>query len=279
MLAHSLLSPKTAEPNRYMLFLHGILGTRANWRGIARRFVEGRRGWGAVLVDLREHGESLGLSGSPTVSAAAADIVELERSLGLPIAGALGHSFGGKVVLQWLQGRHEQPTEAWIIDASPSPSAIDRDSTATTEVLGALDRLPREWPSREAFVDAVIQAGQPEAIAQWLAMNLQRTRDGRRTFGPDLAVIRSLAEDYASRDLWRVVEHPPLHATLDFVVGGRSPAFSPADRARLQRIAASNPHLSMHVLAGAGHWVHVDAPDALVALLSSHFASQRPGGT
>lgn len=59
MLAHGIVTSRSADPDRYMLFLHGILGTRANWRGIARRFVDARPGWGAVLVDLREHGESL----------------------------------------------------------------------------------------------------------------------------------------------------------------------------------------------------------------------------
>jgi pimeloyl-ACP methyl ester carboxylesterase len=262
-----------------MLFLHGILGTRANWRGVARRFVEGRDGWGAVLVDLREHGESLGFRGPHTVSAAAADVADLVQALDLPIRGALGHSFGGKVVLEWLEGRRTEPTEAWIIDASPSAISADRESTATGEVLRTLARLPRDWPSREAFVDAIIEAGQPEAIAQWLAMNLKRTEHGRRSFGPELAAIRSLAEDYARRDLWKVIEHPPLHATLDFVVGGRSSAFSPADRVRLKRIVASDPRVSLHELAEAGHWVHVDAPDALVALLISRFASHGPGGS
>lgn len=273
------MSPKAADPDRFMLFLHGILGTRANWRGIARRFVEGREGWGAVLIDLREHGESLGRPGPHTVSAAAADVAELERSLDLPIAGALGHSFGGKVVLHWLQGRGAAPTEAWIIDASPSPSAVDGQATATGEVLRTLARLPREWPSREAFVTAVADAGQPEAIAQWLAMNLRRTESGNRVFGPDLTAIRSLVEDYGREDLWEVVEHPPLHATLDFVVGGRSPVFSTADRTRARKIAARDPRVSIHVLPGAGHWVHVDAPDALVALLTSRFASHGAGGT
>ena len=99
-----------------MLFLHGILGTRANWRGIARRFVEARPEWGAVLVDLREHGDSLGLPAPHSLHAAAEDVAELERSLAVPVEGALGHSFGGKVVLEWLRSRQGLHTEAWTID-------------------------------------------------------------------------------------------------------------------------------------------------------------------
>jgi esterase len=252
-----------------MLFLHGILGTRANWRGIARRFVEARPEWGAVLVDLREHGESLGFPAPHTLRAAAADVAELERTLAAPVEGALGHSFGGKVVLEWLRSRRGPRTEAWTIDSSPSPSEANRDTTATAEVIRTLETLPRQWASREAFVAAVVGAGQPSPIAQWLAMNLRRTDDGERAFGPDLEVIRDLIEDYARTDSWDVVEALPAGCTLDVVIGGRSDVFSTSARTRIKRIAERNAAISVHLLENAGHWVHVDATDALVALLTS----------
>lgn len=268
MLSHSLVTAKSAEPRRFMLFLHGILGTRANWRGIARRFTEARPDWGAVLVDLREHGDSLGLVGPHTIAEAAADVRRLEEGLGVSVGGALGHSFGGKVTLEWLRARGGTPTEAWVIDASPSAHGHVDDS-ATTEVLRVLSTLPKRWDSREAFVSAVVEAGQPEPIAQWLAMNLRRTNDGKREVGPDLQVIQALVEDYARTDLWDVVDSPPEPCTLDVVIGDRSAAFSAADRERIRRIAARNPRVSTHLVERAGHWVHVDAPDVVVALLTS----------
>lgn len=252
-----------------MLFLHGILGTRANWRGIARRFVEARPEWSAVLVDLREHGESLGVAGPHTLRAAAADVTELEQSLATPVAGALGHSFGGKVVLEWLQGRTGRPAEAWTIDSSPSPAAADRDTSVAAGVIRTLDGLPRDWTSREAFATAVVEAGQSPAIAHWLAMNLRRTEDGRRMFGPDLEVIHDLIADYARTDSWDVVEALPAGSTLDVVIAGRSEVFSESDRARIEHIATLNSAVSTHMLDDAGHWVHVDAADALVTLLTS----------
>ncbi len=279
MLAHTIVRPKSGEPQQYMLFLHGILGTRANWRGIARRMIGQREGWGAVLVDLREHGDSVGASAPHTLHAAADDIDQLERSLALPIAGALGHSFGGKVVLEWLRNRGATPTEAWVVDASPSPSTADPESSATAAVLRILRGLPPKWASRESFVEAIVAAGQPEPIAQWLAMNLQRTNDGGRTFGPDLNAVQELIEDYARTDRWDVVESVPDGATLDFVVGGRSSAFSDADRTRLDAIAARDSRVSAHRIEEAGHWVHVDSPDALVSLLTQGFASMSAGGT
>ncbi len=275
MLAHGIVTSKSANPERYMLFFHGILGTRANWRSIARRFVEARAHWGAILVDLREHGESLGLPAPHTLRAAANDVIELERALDLPIGGALGHSFGGKVVLEWLRSRQNQTTEAWIIDSSPSPSAANRDTTATAEVIRTLGALPRQWTSRGAFIAAMVEAGQPQPMAQWLAMNLRRTDDGGRAFGPDLAIVRDLIEDYARTNSWDVLEALPDRSTLDLVIGGRSAVFSTSDRGRVEHMAERNSSISVHVIEEAGHWVHVDATDALVALLTSPPSPQR----
>ena len=269
MLAYSLVTARSADPAKLMLFLHGILGNRANWRGIARRFVAARPNWGAVLVDLREHGDSLGLRAPHSLHAVTDDLAELEQSLALTIGGAIGHSFGGKVVLEWLRSRANQTTEAWVIDASPSRSNSDGDASATAEVLRTLESLPRSWPSREAFVASLTKARQPRAIAEWLAMNLRRTNDGGRRFGPELSVIRALIEDYARTDCWDIVEAPPPGCSLGLVIGAESEAFSPADRERAARIAERNPQVSVHVVEGAGHWVHVDAPDALLTLLTS----------
>jgi len=270
VLAHSLVTAKSADPAKFMLFVHGILGNRANWRGIARRFVAARPDWGAVLVDLREHGDSLGLQAPHDLQAVTDDLAELERSLNLKIGGAIGHSFGGKVVLEWLRSRANRITEAWVIDASPSPSNSNADTSATAEVLRTLERLPRNWPSREAFVAALIDAGQPRGIAEWLAMNLRRTDDGARRFGPELSVIRDLIGDYARTDCWDIVEAPPSGCSLGVVIGAESTAFSRADCERAERIAERNPQVSVHLIEGAGHWVHVDAPDALLALLTAH---------
>lgn len=257
-----------------MFFLHGILGTRANWRGIARRFVAARPDWGAILVDLREHGDSLAQVPPHSLKATAADLLDLERALSLPLRGALGHSFGGKVALQWLAMRGHG-AEIWLIDSSPGPKATEEGSSVTAAVLAVLEGLKKDWPSREAFVQSVVEAGQPRAIAQWLAMNLHRKEDGSRSFGPDLVAIRTLITDYAEADLWSVVESPPLGSTIHAVIGGRSAMFSQADRDRMRALALRDSSVFVDVLEDADHWVHIDATDELVTLLTTA-AGERP---
>ena len=273
MLAHDIVKLETQSPSRYMIFLHGVLGTRANWRSIARSLIQEHPDWGAILVDLREHGESLSQGAPHTLRAAAADVVDLEQTLAFPVEGILGHSFGGKVALEWLALR-DRGAEVWLIDASPSASGAEAGSSHTAVVLQALEGLPKRWPTRQAFVSAVVETGQPEPIARWLAMNLARNEDGSQSFGPDLRAIRSLIEDYARTDAWPIIESPPAGSRIHVVIGGRSATFSPEDRLRIEALAKREPYLRVHVLESAGHWVHIDAREPLVALLTSAAGAQ-----
>jgi esterase len=88
-----------ATPSRWMLVLHGILGSGANWRSFARRLTAADPSLGLVLVDLRMHGQSQGAPSPHTLEATARDLFRLQEALALPVSGVIGHSFGGKVAL------------------------------------------------------------------------------------------------------------------------------------------------------------------------------------
>ncbi len=251
-------------PDRWLLFTHGIYGSGANWRSIARKVIERRPGWGALLVDLRGHGRSPTGEAPHTVDACADDLAELLASR--PVAIAVGHSFGGKVVLA-LRTRVAL-AETWVLDATPSarpegPESTDRQvrELMAREVLELMARLPPTFESREKFVAALVASGQTDALARWLAMNLEPAGDALR-LRLELPMIRALLTDYFARDLWDAVEgtHP---GALHVVVAGRSTTISTDDRARL---VASPAHV--HVVADAGHWLHLDAPGAVIDLLA-----------
>lgn len=251
---HELVAAPGESPEQWIVFLHGILGTGANWRSLARKVVAAVPRFGAVLVDLRGHGRSHRLGAPWTLDRVAEDLLALP----VPLAGALGHSFGGKVALV-LHGL--APLGRLIlVDSNPGPRPTARGSESTLDVLEVLRALPPTFHDRAEFQDAVRAAGQPLGIAQWLAMNLVREGD-RVRFGPDLGGVQALLDDYFARDLWPALE--PARAITDVIVGGASSVLDAQDRARL----AGNASLRQHVVEGAGHWVHVDAAAAVEALV------------
>lgn len=271
LLAYSLVTPTGEPPQRFMWMLHGILGRRTNLRSLARRVVEERPGWGVVLVDLRLHGDSQGFGPPHRLDNVAADLEHLAQSIERPVHALLGHSFGGKVAMQFAaraQGALASALgELWVLDSSPDGDIERLYTSDVGKVLGVLDGLTFPLPTREAFLEGLAQAGISKATAEWLAMNLKRNDEGLWQLNVDLPGVRTLLEDYFRHDLWSVLEEPPAHTQVHLVIGGRSESISAEARARAASIAQKQPRLQVHLLAEAGHWVHVDAFEALARLL------------
>lgn len=260
------VAPERATPGGWLLFLHGILGSGSNWRTIARRLVAARPEWGAVLVDLRMHGRSQGAPPPHTVDAAARDLVELAAALALPIAGVVGHSFGGKVALA-LRGKLPL-AEIWVLDATPGARAEPReDPDSAHHVIDALRELPGPFADRAAFGAALTGRGFSRALADWLAMNLEPS-GGAYRLRLDLDAVGELLDDYHRRDLWAALESGP--GALHLVVAARSRALDEEDRRR----AASLP-IRVHTIE-AGHWLHMEAPDPLLDLFTAELSAPPP---
>lgn len=265
-LHHTLLTAPGASPQKWILFLHGILGGGDNWRGFAKRLVEARPDWGAVLVDLRMHGRSQDLAPPHTLEAAAADLVDLEARLPGPVRGVLGHSFGGKVALAYFERRAEALGPVIVVDSNPGARPDARGSESTTRVLRLLRENAGPFASRQAFIDRLVENGVEPGIGQWLAKNVEH-RDGGYFFRLDLSAIDSLLDGYFATCLWHLVEAPPANSQLWLVLGGRSDNLDATDKDRA--FAADRQHLRTHVrvIDKAGHWVHVDAPEELFAIV------------
>lgn len=279
-LAHAIVTAPPGEdglasvPERWMLFLPGLLGTGANWRTFAKQIVAAQPSWGAVLVDLRLHGESQeGFAPPHTIAAAARDVGELitlvESKEQGRARGVLAHSFGGKVALELATQRAGDLDHAFIIDSTPSARPDARGSESTKHIVELLTQLPSEFANRAEFTGWMENHGVSRPTAMWLAMNVRPLPNTTRfVFRIDLEGIRALLADYFVTDLWDILEHPRGALRTHLVAGGKSGVVNADDRAH----AARCPQTTLDVIAHADHWVHVDAPDELRTLVLGYLA-------
>lgn len=253
-----------ANPTRSILFLHGILGTGANLRTLAKRFVAVRPEWQGVLFDLRAHGASLGRAGPDTIEAAAEDVAAAARALSLPASAVAAHSFGGKVALQLVT---KLPLDdVTLIDSGPGTRVDHRGSELTFQVLDLLDTLEGQtWASRDEFVRALTSQGQDRGVALWLAMNIVPDQ-GRYRFALDLSRIHTLLDSYLALDAWPVLERP-AGPRFHLIIGERSGVYDEQERSRARALEAqSQGRITVDVLP-AGHWVHVDDFEGLLKIM------------
>jgi esterase len=256
----------TASPGaRALFFLHGIYGRGRNWTSLARHLTIQRPDWEGVLVDLRLHGHSLDFSPPHTVDAAAADLARFEDETARHATAVLGHSFGGKVALAHAASGRERLEQVWVIDSTPEARQPRGSAWRLLEVVRG---LPASFRTRGEAVEGIETAGYHHAIARWMASNLEY-RDGRYVWRLDFDAVEALLRDFFARDCWDVVESPPDGTVLHFVKATRSSVLSDEAGERIEAAGARHRQAFLHHLEG-GHWLNVDNPDGILALLERH---------
>jgi esterase len=147
------------------IILHGLFGTASNFATIQRRLAVGRR---VLTMDLRNHGRSPHdpIMDYPTM---AADVLETMASLGLERAALVGHSMGGKVVMQVALRHPERVARLLIADIAP----VDYPPRYRG-IADAMLALPLEPGMTRAAADAALSNAVPDpAMRQFLLSNLR----------------------------------------------------------------------------------------------------------
>lgn len=241
------------------VLLHGFLGSGKNLRTLAMRWVERDASRRFLLVDLRGHGVSGGDTDGCHLTDLAADVLETADAEGFdgPLS-LVGHSLGGRVALAAFGRNPTRVASVAMLDISPSP--IARELSHSGDVLSLLVRAPAHAPDRRTMRAWFLEHGLSAPLTDWLMMNLAERASsdgGGVTWRFDRAALERLHAQVNAEDLWPLALE--AKAKLRCIYGDRSPYVSAADRTRL---AALGAHVAG--LSGAGHYVHVDALEALL---------------
>ncbi len=243
---------------RVVVLLHGFLGQGRNLATLSRRWADAAPGLRILVPDLPGHGSAAPPAPDASLPELAADVVETAEAAGAVSFEIVGHSFGGRVALSALEGWPERIARVTLLDIAPG--AIARGVGGSEEIVEILAQAPAEVAAREEMRAWLSARGLSPAIAAWLMTNLV---DSGKAFvwRFDRAALRALHPRIRAADQWDVVaRHPTRVAVLR---GGDSPYVTDADVARLAALG-----IVVRTIAGAGHFVHIDAPDALLAALT-----------
>ncbi|MGI9625459.1 MAG: alpha/beta fold hydrolase [Longimicrobiales bacterium] len=254
-----------ATPDQWLLLLHGIYGAGRNWSSVGRRLVRERPEWGVLAVDLRGHGNSPRMEPPHSIAACAMDLEELVVSGGYPATGVIGHSFGGKVALEFGRSAKQPPEQVWVVDSTPD---VRPPGGTAWNMLAVLREHPGPFPERSAVVDAVASHGFPIPVAQWMATNAVSGEDGM-VWRLDAEQMETLLTSFFETDAWEAVEAPRDGTHLHFIKATESGVLAPESVERIRAAEAATGRVSFHEVEG-GHWLNADNPHALHELLLRH---------
>ncbi len=244
-----------------VLMLHGYLGTGRNLASLTQRLSEARPDLRFYVCDLPGHGASEPLDEAKSFRSLVEPVrrfsEDLRQRLGRPLA-AVGHSMGGRVALSIAALEPEVIEAVTMIDIAPGP--IGDRNTNLEHVARAYASAPVEASSRDDMRAHLMAAGLTRPLADWLLMTL-RPEGERLVWRVDRAALIALGAATRSDDLWQ--EAQAVGQKLTCIYGETSSFIDDDDRARLRALGAR-----VIGIANAGHFVHVDALEALTTTLS-----------
>ena len=136
--------------------------------------------------------------------------------------------------------------------------------------MEALLAAPAQVEDRAAMRAFLVEQRVSGAMAEWLMMNLARAEGGYR-WKIDRTALARLVREGNREDLWPAVENAMLKVRV--IRGGASGFVSDEDVARFLRAG-----VAVLTIAGAGHFIHVDAPAELLRALVAPANPPAPGG-
>lgn len=245
---------KLGEQGPPLLILHGIFGSSDNWLSIAKPLATTHQ---VYLLDLRNHGQSP-WDDAFDYSCMAEDLWKFILDHGLREVRLLGHSMGGKVVMQFDLLYPGIASKLFVVDIAPKYYPVHHHSIL--EGLNSLDLEHLE--SRSAANEHLKRFEEKEGVRQFLLKNLYRKEDNRFALRINLKVITQKIEVVGHELL---VPAPSVTPCL-FIKGGESPYILKEDESHILSLF---PKASFLSIPGAGHWVQADQPEEFLAALLS----------
>lgn len=250
-----------------VVILHGLFGSGTNWRGVARLLQERYR---VVTVDLRNHGRSPNVPGMRYTDMAG-DVLGLLDELALESPVLVGHSMGGKAAMTLALENPSRLRALVVVDIAPVAYGYGDEHRG---YIRALERLDTAGVASRAEADERLAAEVPDrGVRQFLLQNLvydngtYRVRLGLDAIDADMDAILGF-DPPAGVDPW---EGPAL-----FIAGGESPYLAARHHEAVRKWF---PHARIETVAGAGHWVHAQAPQEVSALISAFAPAAGAGGS
>jgi 2-succinyl-6-hydroxy-2,4-cyclohexadiene-1-carboxylate synthase len=233
-----------------LVLLHGFTHTGASWDQVVAALPERYR---PLAPDIRGHGAASGVR--PVSLAAVVD--DLSAAAGGRVE-LVGYSMGGRIALHVALALPARVRRLVLIGASPGLA----DPAERAQRRAADERLAEEVASMSIedfarrWAQTAVLADQPPAVRA--AVGEDRVRNTPHGLA---AALRGLGTG-ALPSLWERLGE--LKVPVDLVVGERDEKF----RAIAEEIAAALPDAKVHVVAGAGHAVHLEAPGAVADVIA-----------
>lgn len=242
-----------------LIILHGLLGSLDNWQSIAKKLAEN---YTIYIIDQRNHGRSPH-SDSFDYNLLSADLLEFMQQQQISKAHLIGHSMGGKAVMQFALQHPEHVAKLIVVDIVPA--AFDDRHSDVFEALFAAN--VETAASREQVQEILRHKLNDETTVQFLLKSLTRAEDGN-----------SFKWRFNTAVLWKnynkisaaIESDKPYQGPTLFIKGERSAYINTGNYSSITDLF---PNHELVEIKGAGHWVQAEKPADFVKAVQDFLKS------
>ncbi|MCU0396501.1 MAG: alpha/beta fold hydrolase [Cyclobacteriaceae bacterium] len=239
------------------IILHGLMGSSDNWLPQAKMFSEH---YHVFVVDQRNHGQSPH-SEEFNYEVLATDLLEFIQEHELKNPVLLGHSMGGKAVMNFALQNPDLPDALIVVDIAPKAYEVRHDY-----IVEGLKAVPIESiQNRNEADESLSRHVADPAVRQFLLKNLMRKPEGGFGWRINLPVIDRSIHAIGSG---LFAEGKFTKKTL-FIRGLKSDYILDEDRALIHNYFSASTLVDMHT----GHWVQAEKPAEFVDVVLNFLKS------
>ncbi|UXP33696.1 alpha/beta fold hydrolase [Reichenbachiella agarivorans] len=240
-----LLNYKTFGEGQPLIIIHGFLGSLDNWLTLGKKFSEDFQ---VFLIDQRNHGKSFH-SDKWDYDAMVEDLEYFIDELGIENPILLGHSMGGKTVMQFTAFHASKVDKLIVADIGPKLYPPHHQ-----QILDGLSAVPIDTiDSRQEAEDVLINYVPDLGTRTFLMKNLNRSSDGF-SWKMNLPVLIKNIENVGEALSYQI----PIETETLFIRGGNSNYIQDEEWHEIEEIF---PHAKLETIADAGHWLHAEQPE------------------
>lgn len=245
---------RTIGEGQPIVLLHGVFGSGDNLFTVSKLIAQ--EGYKFYLLDARNHGLSPH-SPEHNYKAMAEDLAEwlAQEQLDKPVI--IGHSMGGKTVMQFSQ---ESDNYSKLVVIDIAPRAYQPHHSHILKGLRAinLSKIENRKDAENIFANYVSDFGE----RQFILKNLYRKEEGGFGWRINIEAIGNNIENISGE----ILLNKEITAPTLFLKGELSNYITDEDEGQIKQVFSNSQIVE---IKGANHWVHATKPQEFVATILS----------
>lgn len=246
-----------------IIIAHGLFAMSDNWVRVAKQLSKNNK---VYVLDLRNHGQSPH-SKNHDYEAIGEDFNEFMNDLNISKAIFLGHSMGGKAVMQFANNYPEKVEKMIIADVSPKAYVHNEEFVKKTinhklllEVLQKANL--NNFKNRKEIINYFSKFFNDIFILQLIQKNIRKNKNGYFEWKINVEVLNA--------NLNEIIKEVELSESINdiaslFIFGGHSPYYEKSD---IEQIKKTFKNVEVKIIKNAGHLLHIEKENDFISIIN-----------